>query len=544
MNDLTESSWYVVGYLRAVPDGRAFVFPVLQNADAINKKAYFAIHGRKLDFFEPQSDEALIRITPTIIPKTSDLKDALPLYGYEFELGKVWIGDARQMAKILIDFSCESSSISARERKEIAAFIERVVTQNEFIPKNSVIIEGHSTFAEGLLTSQLEVPLNRKTNIKVIGIGGGGGNAVEYLTTTNVSGVDFIVANTDFNALSNTPTIRTLRLGTAGLGCGGNPARGYKAALESEREIYSLLTGTDMLILVASLGGGTGTGATPVFARIARELGILTVSIVTTPFYWEGEKRVKIAANGVAELESHSDALIEYSNELLLSMSPDDLSQEDLFKIPNQALRDALQGIVSITNEYGNVNVDFDDIRTVLTQSGRAIITSGVAQGPDRAMLAVERALSAPIVRSESLTQASGILILVSADKSALKLSESRLAMKEISKLAAPDAHLIYGAGYDDSLGDSIRVSIIATGFRGAVQKPEMHEVAIVQSRAVIDERASAAQNARNEMLGGIPGVPSIWRTSRTNLASKTDPLASGGMDDFEIPYFLRRHAD
>ncbi|MFW5330929.1 cell division protein FtsZ [Hydrogenophaga sp. ZJX-1] len=391
---------------------------------------------------------------------------------------------------------------------------------------------------------------NQGTQIKVIGVGGGGGNAVEHMITRGVQGVEFICANTDAQALARSATSRTIQLGTSGLGAGSKPEKGRDAAELAIEEIRSAIEGAHMLFITAGMGGGTGTGAAPVIARVAKEMGILTVGVVTKPFDWEGGRRMTNADSGLAELEANVDSLIVILNEKLLEVLGDDVTQDEAFAHANDVLKNAVGGIAEIINEYGNVNVDFEDVRTVMGEPGKAMMGTAVAAGPDRARIAAEEAVACPLLEGIDLSGAKGVLVLVTAAKGSLKLSESKLAMNTIRAYASPDAHVIYGAAYDDSLGDEMRVTVVATGLsrQGARRTAPPLQVLrtgtdnvpfnIPTVNAAVGG-PGAAQPDYNSMA-----VPSVWRTNRTQAAAKVDALASGGMDDFEIPAFLRKQAD
>jgi cell division protein FtsZ len=404
---------------------------------------------------------------------------------------------------------------------------------------------------------------NQGTQIKVIGVGGGGGNAVEHMISRNVQGVEFICANTDAQALSRSSAHRHIQLGGSGLGAGSKPEKARDAAEVAAEDIRQAIQGAHMLFITAGMGGGTGTGAAPVIARVAKEMGILTVGVVTKPFDWEGGRRMQNADNGLAELEANVDSLIVVLNEKLLEVLGDEIGQEEAFAHANDVLKNAVGGIAEIINEYGHVNVDFEDVRTVMGEPGKAMMGTATAAGPDRARIAAEQAVACPLLEGIDLSGAKGVLVLVTAAKGSLKLSESRLAMSTINAYASPDAHVIYGAAYDDSLGDEIRVTVVATGLsRPSVRR---QSISVVQGglRTGTDNipyqmpiaGAQGATGVISSVPGGVTGVtsstdyvgmavPSVWRTNRTNAAARVDALSSGGMDDVEIPAFLRKQAD
>ncbi|MDP3168918.1 MAG: cell division protein FtsZ, partial [Polaromonas sp.] len=293
---------------------------------------------------------------------------------------------------------------------------------------------------------------NQGTQIKVIGVGGGGGNAVEHMIERNVQGVEFICANTDAQALGRGSAHKQIQLGGSGLGAGSKPEKGRDAAEMAVEDIREAIAGAHMLFITAGMGGGTGTGAAPVIARIAKEMGILTVGVVTKPFEFEGGRRMTNADLGLAELEANVDSLIVVLNEKLLEVLGDDVTQDEAFAHANDVLKNAVGGIAEIINVPGHVNVDFEDVRTVMGEPGKAMMGTARANGPDRARIAAEQAVACPLLEGIDLSGAKGVLVLISAAKGSLKLNESKLAMNTIRAYASPDAHVIYGTAYDDEL--------------------------------------------------------------------------------------------
>ena len=404
---------------------------------------------------------------------------------------------------------------------------------------------------------------NRGTQIKVIGVGGGGSNAVEHMIQSHVQGVEFICANTDAQALSKTAAHRVIQLGQTGLGAGSKPEKGREAAHMAEADIRNAIDGAHMLFITAGMGGGTGTGAAPVIAKVAKEMGILTVGVVTKPFDWEGGRRMTNADAGLAELEANVDSLIVVLNDKLLEVLGDDITQDQAFAEANDVLKNAVGGIAEIINVEALVNVDFEDVRTVMGEPGKAMMGTATATGPDRARIAAEQAVACPLLEGVDMKGAKGVLVLISAAKGSLKLNESKLAMNTIRAFAAPDAHVIYGTAYDESLGDAIRVTVVATGLNRAGSRQPL---TVVQSPAqglrtgtdnmpfipTLNQAVGGSGLAHavgvgqaQPAMGGNPAVPSVWRTrDRTSAAAKVDALSSGGMDDFEIPAFLRKQAD
>ena len=393
------------------------------------------------------------------------------------------------------------------------------------------------------------------TLIKVIGVGGGGGNAVEHMINESVQGVQFVCANTDSQALARSSAEVLLQLGDSGLGAGAKPEAGKAAAEVAVEQIRSALDGAHMVFITAGMGGGTGTGAAPVIARLAKEMGILTVGVVTKPFEFEGNRRLKQADAGLAELEANVDSLIVVLNEKLLEVMGDDVTQEEAFGKANDVLKNAVGGISDIIHIPGLVNVDFEDVKTVMSEPGKAMMGTATAGGPDRATKAAEAAVACPLLEGIDLSGARGVLVLIAASKATFKLAESRNAMNTIRRYAAEEAHVIFGTAYDESLGDQLRVTVIATGLSSAKRAAAPMTVVHSALRTGTDNipvltdpvaphpsglglgRASAGD------FSGL-NTPSVWRSGRTQAAAKVDALASNGMDEIEIPAFLRRQAD
>ncbi len=390
---------------------------------------------------------------------------------------------------------------------------------------------------------------NQGTQIKVIGVGGGGGNAVAHMIARRVQGVEFICANTDAQALTRGDAHKIIQLGLTGRGAGGKPEVGREAAEMAVDDIRGAITGAQMLFITAGMGGGTGTGAAPVIARVAKEMGILTVGVVTRPFDWEGGKRMTYAEAGLAELEANVHSLIVILNEKLLTVLGDEVTQAEAFAHANDVLKNAVGGIAEIINEYGNVNVDFEDVRTVMGEPGKAMMGTAAASGPERARIAAEQAVACPLLEGINLSGAKGVLVLVTASSSSLKLAESKLAMNTIRDYASEEAHVIYGAAYDDSLGDEMRVTVVATGLsrqdanRGARTFEVIRRNGTNNEVLSIPPYGSHGEAPRYDPLT----VPKVWskpRIDRTHAVDRVNKLSSSGMDDVDIPAFLRRQAD
>lgn len=403
---------------------------------------------------------------------------------------------------------------------------------------------------------------NQGTCIKVIGVGGGGGNSVQHMIESQVKGVEFICANTDAQALLHSHAEGQIQLGSTGLGAGSKPEKGREAAQMAEDEIRQAIAGAHMLFITAGMGGGTGTGAAPVIARIAKELGVLTVGVVTKPFEFEGSKRMSNADEGLRELEANVDSLIVVLNDKLLEVYGEDITQDEAFAHANNVLRNAVGGIAEIINVPGNVNVDFEDVRTVMGEPGKAMMGTAMASGPDRARIAAEQAVACPLLDGINLSGARGVLVLISSPKGNLKLKESSVAMETIRAYASPDAHVIYGTAYDDNLGDALRITVVATGLSRQGAKTAMPPIRVLRTgtddamhytpgvpmaSGMGAATAGPANTATTSAApyGDLPAnAPRVWFNNRTQATERVNALASGGMDDIDIPAFLRRQAD
>ena len=398
---------------------------------------------------------------------------------------------------------------------------------------------------------------NSGTRIKVIGVGGGGGNAVDHMIERSVQGVEFISANTDAQALSRALSETAIQLGATGLGAGSKPEKAREATEAAADDIRQAIRGAHMLFITAGMGGGTGTGAAPVIARIAKDMGILTVGVVTKPFDWEGGRRMSNAEAGLVELEANVDSLIVVLNERLLEVLGDDITQEEAFAEANDVLKNAVGGIAEIINDYGHINVDFEDVRTVMGEPGKAMMGTATANGPDRARIAAEQAVACPLLEGIDLSGAKGVLVLITAAKGSFKLSESREVMNTIGTYASADAHIVYGAAYDESLGEDLRVTVVATGLSraGAQRRQSFTVVESPMQRTGTDNQPFTVPTLNTEVgAGGQPAgydptiVPRVWTSprgmDRTHAAARVDALSSGGMEEFEIPAFLRKQAD
>jgi len=376
---------------------------------------------------------------------------------------------------------------------------------------------------------------NKGTVIKVVGVGGAGGNAVSHMIRSGVQGVDFICCNTDAQALAATNAPVQIRLGRTGLGAGAKPDQGRAAAELAREEIRSALSGANMVFITAGMGGGTGTGAGPVVAEVAKELGILTVGVVTKPFSFEGAKRMKMSEDGIHELSKYVHSLIVVLNENLYELMDEDATQADCFKAADDVLHNACAGIAEIINVEGNVNVDFEDVKTIMGEQGQAMLGTAMAAGPDRAKIAAEQAVACPLLEGVNLNGARGVLVNITASSS-LKMKETRAIMDHISGFASPEATVIFGTAYDDSMGDNLRVTVVATGLGHAQNRPQ-----------IVPEPMELQRTGTDNMPVGNGldlGVPSVLRNPRTQASAQVRALETAGMEHYDIPAFLRRQAD
>jgi cell division protein FtsZ len=373
--------------------------------------------------------------------------------------------------------------------------------------------------------------------IKVVGVGGGGGNAVKHMIDNHIDGVDFICANTDAQALNGIASRTVLQLGTAitkGLGAGANPEIGRAAALEDRDRIAEALQGADMVFVTAGMGGGTGTGGAPIVAEVAKELGILTVAVVTRPFSFEGKKRLKIAEDGLRELEQHCDSLITIPNEKLLEVLGKNTTLLDAFKEANDVLLGAVQGIADLIIRPGLVNVDFADVRTVMSEMGAAMMGTGSASGENRAREAAERAIHSPLLDDINLKGARGILVNITAGLD-MGLSEYAEVGDIISEIASDDATVVVGTVIDPDLQDTLKVTVVATGLGDAQAKPVLRTVE-TKSTTV---RAVPMDDFTYETYDTPPAMRGHAARSGNNAVARDEEEGY-----FDIPAFLRRQAD
>ncbi len=368
--------------------------------------------------------------------------------------------------------------------------------------------------------------------IKVVGVGGGGGNALEHMVAQNIEGVEFICANTDAQALKNSSARTVLQLGTnitKGLGAGANPEVGRQAALEDRDRIAEVIEGSDMLFITAGMGGGTGTGGAPIVAQVAKEMGILTVAVITKPFPFEGHKRSTIADEGVKELTEYVDSLITIPNHKLMAVLGKQITLLDAFKAANDVLLGAVQGIAELITRPGLINVDFADVRTVMSEMGMAMMGTGHASGENRAREAAEAAVGSPLLEDVNLTGARGILVNVTAGLD-LSIGEFEEVGNTIKEFSSENATVVVGTVIDPEITDELKVTVVATGLGKGAQQEESKPMKLIHKKAsgeVDYEQLDRPTVIRNQVAG-------------ERFATGTD----ANIDYLDIPAFLRRQAD
>ena len=369
--------------------------------------------------------------------------------------------------------------------------------------------------------------------IKVIGVGGCGGNAVDHMIASGLGGVEFICANTDAQALKRNQAGVTVQLGSAitkGLGAGANPAVGREAALEDRERIAELIDGADMLFITAGMGGGTGTGAAPVVAEVAKELGILTVAVVTKPFGFEG-KRMKVALEGIEALTQHVDSLIVIPNDKLMEVLGGKIGFRDAFKAADGVLHGAVAGIAELIKCTGLINVDFADVRTVMSEMGMAMMGSAQASGADRARMAAEQAVASPLLEDVNLSGARGVLVNITASDD-MNLEEVYEVMNTIRSFTAEDATVIFGTVLDSTLRDELRVTVVATGLGSPVNRQQSKPLSIVKTGT--DNEPMMVDYTELEQ-------PAVMRRRRD---AQVEAMKQSGVELLDIPAFLRKQAD
>ena len=379
---------------------------------------------------------------------------------------------------------------------------------------------------------ELDEPAGNSAQIKVVGVGGGGGNAVNTMISYSLNGVDFIAANTDAQALGTSLSAIKIQLGaeiTKGLGAGSDPEVGRKSALESTDAIRSILSGADMVFITAGFGGGTGTGGAPIVAEIAKDLGALTIAVVTKPFQFEGKKRNKQAEEGIAELRNTVDSLIVIPNQRLLSIGGRTMSLLEAFKKADEILFHAVKGISDLITVPGLINVDFADVRNIMTETGLTLMGTGIASGENRAVDAAQKAISSPLLEDNTIQGARGVLMNITSG-SEMTLDEVNEASSLIHKEAHEDANIIFGAVVDNSMEDEICITVIATGFEEAEKK--RRSITSVPLDGYKREDLSTPTFIRKEKTADNPNVV------------RMESMDDSAEYDLEIPTFLRKQAD
>lgn len=357
----------------------------------------------------------------------------------------------------------------------------------------------------------------RQTVIKVVGVGGGGGNAVEHMIERGAQGIEFIAINTDYTALSHSRAHATLQIGKTGLGAGARPEVGEQAAIEAKDRIRELLQGANLVFITAGMGGGTGTGAAPVVAQIAREMGILTVAVVTKPFSYEGALRMQRAEEGLVKLKQCVDSQIVILNDKLEDELGEDASVSECFAAADDVLFKACAGITEIIQTPGLIGVDFEDLRTVMSERGTAMMGSAMASGPDRARIAAENAVACPLLEGVTLNGARGVLVYITASEETMKMKETKTVMNIITNFTAKGAQVIYGSAYDDSMGDSMRVTVVATGLDGGKDK----DVAPIEK----PEEKFSVWESNNRAFDEPKQQPDPWQSRQSASQPTTTPV-------------------
>jgi cell division protein FtsZ len=389
------------------------------------------------------------------------------------------------------------------------------------------------------------------TVIKVVGVGGAGGNAVQHMINKGVSGVEFIAANTDAQALNASSANNIIQIGDSGLGAGMRPEVGRQLAEQSRARIEDSLRGAHMVFIAAGMGGGTGTGAAPIVAEVAKSLGALTVAVVSKPFSYEGGKCMEVAEAGLAELTKHVDSLIVILNEKLEDIYEDE-SMLDWMKHADDVLNNAVAGIAEIINVPGHINVDFNDVKTIMSEQGKAMMGTATASGVDRARIAAEQAVASPLLDGIDLSGAKGVLVNVTASRG-LKGKEIKEVMAAVRAFAAPDAAIAQGIAYDDEMGDELRVTVVATGLG-----KNKANISLVQPQQVLRTgtygspvmSGATTVSAGGMGMGSITGAgsmdgmkqPAVWR--REQASEQVRAMQNNGVETYDIPAFLRKQAD
>jgi cell division protein FtsZ len=382
-------------------------------------------------------------------------------------------------------------------------------------------------------------------------VGGAGGNAVQHMIDKGVSGVQFIAANTDAQALAVSGAHNIIQIGDSGLGAGMRPEVGRQLAEQSRSRIEDALRGAHMVFIAAGMGGGTGTGAAPIVAEVAKSLGALTVAVVSKPFSYEGQKCMDVAENGLGELTKHVDSLIVILNEKLEDIYEDE-SMLDWMKHADDVLNNAVAGIAEIINVPGHINVDFNDVKTIMSEQGKAMMGTATASGVDRARIAAEQAVASPLLDGIDLSGAKGVLVNVTASRG-LKGKEIKEVMAAVRAFAAPDAAIAQGIAYDDEMGDELRVTVVATGLgknKATISLVQPQQVLRTGTYNAPVMTGTTTVSAGGMGMGAITGAsagdgmkqPAVWR--REQASEQVRAMQNNGVETYDIPAFLRKQAD
>ncbi len=392
------------------------------------------------------------------------------------------------------------------------------------------------------------------TVIKVVGVGGAGGNAVQHMINKGVAGVEFIAANTDAQALAASSAHNVIQIGDSGLGAGMKPQVGRQLAEESRQRIEDSLRGAHMVFIAAGMGGGTGTGAAPIVAEVAKSMGALTVAVVSKPFSYEGQKCMDIAEGGLEELSKHVDSLIVILNEKLEEIYEDE-SMIEWMQHADDVLNNAVAGIAEIINVPGHINVDFNDVKTIMGEQGKAMMGTATASGVDRARIAAEQAVASPLLDGIDLSGARGVLVNVTASRG-LKGKEIKEVMAAVRAFAAPDASIAQGIAYDDTMGEDIRVTVVATGLGKGKKNMQLIQTPVLRTgthggptMAAAGTTTTTGLTMGSMLSGGADATagmkqPAVWRRDNTSASEQVQAMQRNGMETYDIPAFLRKQAD
>lgn len=512
--------YYICGFVRPIPDVRSFVFPVLTHSRRPERLLVCLEENNGSRLIEVEDRQDIVFVHPVRLCDEASIKSYLPIYAFEHEASGCCFGSATAVLRFFCSPSNRLTGASLAGMQRLLAHVHSDQYQGR----------SEGFFAVSAFSGRFMRPPPWGTVVKVMGVGDVGIALVGRLASAEVK-LDLICANTNRESLARLDGVRQLPLGRTSLAAAKSPERGRSAAMESESDIRSVLQGTGLLFIAAGLGGGTGAGAVPFIAEVAREMGIVVVGLVARPVDWDSSSSYQRRRHALAQIDEacHSVVIIPASE----ADVEDKFSPTGSVDWLAHVLANAVQGVSDILNVPGHVNVDFDDVRTVLQERGRAVIGVGEADGADRAQTAAERAVSTPLSRDLSLGSARGVLVLITAAKGSLRLSETKLALNTIRAYASRDAHVIYGTAYNDGLGDTIRVTLVASGL-SEQERSRPPAFTVLRTHERLLSRAGFA-------VGGGTlqrNVPSIWRTNRSVIVRSSEDEA---YEEFEIPEFLRK---